>query len=368
MPLRISPGHQPGPRRAVYGGGHVGLGVTDAALGQAVEPRRPHDRAVVAPEVALAEVVRHHEDDVGASGRLRGGDARPGHGEQQHDDTEMGGTHDAYSTILADVLARRVNGEAVVVLGWGRAILLQLAHPLVAAGVGGHSEFAVGARAYLERMRRTISAMLSLTFGTEPEIAATVARINAIHARVQGRLPAAVGRYAAGTPYAAGDPSLLTWVHATLVDSQLLTFALFVGPLTTDEKDQYCAEAAQVGPRLGVPADTLPGTSAELATYFDGMNRQGTLAVGETARQVATALLVPPRGRWLAPAVSLGRLTTIGLLPPPIRAAYGYRWDRKRQRLLRGAAAAVRTVRRVTPRPLREWPAARRARRREAAS
>ena len=96
------------------------------------------------------------------------------------------------------VVAHRVNGEAVVVLGWGRAILLQVAHPLVAAGVRGHSGFDAGPRAYVRRMRRTIGAMLSLTFGTESEIRRTADRINAVHRRVRGRLDRAAGRYPTG--------------------------------------------------------------------------------------------------------------------------------------------------------------------------
>ena len=172
-------------------------------------------------------------------------------------------------------MARRVNREAVVVLGWGRAILLQLAHPLVAAGVGGHSAFDAGALAYVRRMRRTIGAMLSLTFGSESEIRETAGRINAIHRRVRGRLDSAVGGYPAGARYDAADPALLTWVHATLVDSQLRTCALFVGPLTRDDEDRYCAEAAGIGPRLGVPADALPDTRDRLDRYLDRMRKRG---------------------------------------------------------------------------------------------
>ena len=99
------------------------------------------------------------------------------------------------------VIAQRVNGEAVVVLGWGRAILMQVAHPLVAAAIAQHSDFEAGAVAYVRRMRRTIAAMLSLTFGTEPEVRRAAAQINAIHARVHGRLPETVGPFCAGTRY-----------------------------------------------------------------------------------------------------------------------------------------------------------------------
>ena len=264
------------------------------------------------------------------------------------------------------LISHRVNREAVVVLGWGRAILLQLAHPLVAAGVGAHSGFDAGALAYVRRMRSTVGAMLSLTFGTDPEVRKTAGRINAIHHRVHGRLDCAVGRYPAGTPYDATDPALLTWVHATLVDSQLRTYALFVGPLPRDEEDRYCAEAAQVGPLLGVAASELPDTKSRLDGYLERMQREDRLAVGAGARRLAEALLAPPGRRWVAPALWLGRLTTVGLLPAPIREAYGFRWNASDARRLRSAAAVLRAVRRFAPTVLCEWPAARKARRRSA--
>ena len=274
-----------------------------------------------------------------------------------------GGTPATAGSLL---VSHRVNREAVVVLGWGRAILLQLAHPLVAAGVGAHSGFDAGALAYVQRMRSTIGAMLSLTFGTPSEVRETAGRINAIHRRVHGRLDCAVGGYAAGIPYDATNPALLTWVHATLVDSQLRTYALFVGPLARGEEDRYCAEAAQVGPLLGVAASELPDTRDRLDGYLERMQREDRLAVGAGARRLAEALLAPPGRRWVVPALWLGRLTTVGLLPAPICEAYGFRWNAGDARRLRAAAAALRAVRRIAPPVLCEWPAARRARRRSA--
>ena len=259
------------------------------------------------------------------------------------------------------VVAQRVNREAVVVLGWGRAILMQLAHPLVAAGVAAHSRFDDGTLAYVERMRRTIGAMLSLTFGTEAQVRAAAARINAVHRRVHGRLTCAVGRYPAGAPYDATDPALLKWVHSTLIDSQLRTYALFVGPLTADERDRYCAEAARVGPRLGIRAEALPDTAARLRGYLEEMEQEERLAVGAQARGLAAALLAPPGGRWAAPVLWLGRLTTLGLLPPALREQYGFAWRARDARRLRAAAAALRAARRILPPALREWPAARAA-------
>jgi uncharacterized protein (DUF2236 family) len=66
------------------------------------------------------------------------------------------------------------------------------------------------------------------------------------------------GTFPEGQRYTAHDPALLTWVHATLVDSFLLTYELFVGPLTVEERDRYCAESTAIEPLLGIPAGTLP--------------------------------------------------------------------------------------------------------------
>ena len=118
----------------------------------------------------------------------------------------------------------RIHSERIVLLGWGRAILLQFAHPLVAASVAEHSPFRTETWGRLRRLRRTLAAMLRLTFGTPEEVARTAGSINAMHDRVHGRLGASAGVFPMGTPYSARDPSLLRWVHGTLVESHLLAY------------------------------------------------------------------------------------------------------------------------------------------------
>src|SRR5262245_51526854 len=95
----------------------------------------------------------------------------------------------------------KINREVIVVAGWGRAILLQLAHPAVAAGVHGHSEFRGSLLAGFRRTRSTIGAMLSMTFGDTEQMIATAAGISTIHDRVHGRVG---GR--TGATYSAHDP------------------------------------------------------------------------------------------------------------------------------------------------------------------
>ena len=70
---------------------------------------------------------------------------------------------------VVGMVSQRVNAERVMLLAWPRAILLQVAHPLVAAGVAAHSSFADGGFAAVHRLWQTVQAMLALTFGDEVE-------------------------------------------------------------------------------------------------------------------------------------------------------------------------------------------------------
>ena len=70
----------------------------------------------------------------------------------------------------------KINREVIVVAGWGRAILLQLAHPAVAAGVHDHSSFRGSLRSSFRRLHSTIGAMLSLTFGDTEQMITAAAR------------------------------------------------------------------------------------------------------------------------------------------------------------------------------------------------
>ena len=259
-------------------------------------------------------------------------------------------------------MVRRVNKEAIVLLGWGRAILLQLAHPLVAAAVADHSDYWSSPLQYLRRIKQTVGSMLDLTFGSQTDIQLTADRINAIHDRVHGRVLDDTRLFPAGTAYTATDPALLTWVHVTLIHSQILAYELFVKMLRTEEKDQYCRETAELAPLLRIPTGVLPTTYAKLTGHLQTRYNDGTVQVTDTARRLSRSLLYPPGGPVTAACLALGRLVTSGLLPDPIRSAYGLPWTPVRQRSLDAVAWGIRSARVVTPTCLREWPMARRSR------
>jgi uncharacterized protein (DUF2236 family) len=255
----------------------------------------------------------------------------------------------------------KINGEIVVLIGWGRAILLQLAHPLIAAAISDNSGFHSSAGSYGRRARHTIRAMLDLTFGTPAEAQRIVDRINAIHDRINGRLRSATGIFPAGTPYSARETPLLIWVHATLIESLTQTYELLVGPLTAAEKDQYAADGAWLTRELGAPLDQIPTDYGAVEAFMRSMRARGEIAVGDDARRMAAAVLAP-KLVIVSPVFAVARVITLGLLPDDLRRAYGFDWNDRDERRFRRAVALVRGARRVLPRFVSEWPAARRER------
>jgi uncharacterized protein (DUF2236 family) len=259
-----------------------------------------------------------------------------------------------------DSVFRRVNREAVLLLGGQRALLLQLAHPLVAAGVAEHSDFLAHP---LRRLWRTVDTMLRIVHGDRATAEAAARALDAVHARVHGTLGEGTAGFPGGTAYRAQDPALLLWVHATLVDSALVAYKAFVKVLAPDERERFYAESRVVARLLGVPDEVLPQSHAAFVRYLDDTIAGGVLEPTPTARRLADAVLHPPLAfvpRFLG---DVGAVVTSGLLPPAIRERYGLPWDAMRERGFGVARSVVRTVLPMLPDVLRAMPQARRAER-----
>lgn len=257
------------------------------------------------------------------------------------------------------MVAQRVNAERVMLLAWPRAILLQVAHPLVAAGVAAHSTFADGGFAAVHRLWQTVQAMLALTFGDRVEQQEAIEGILAIHRRVNGELREAVGRFPAGTRYSAEDPDLVLWVHVTLLESMVLAHDALLSPLSDQERDAYCAESAWVPVALLARAEDVPTTWAAVQQYLRRMYASGTLAVGQDGRAVGHAVLAPPLGPLAMPLTAIVRFITRAWLPESIRRAYGLEWSEADARRLPRVLHAIRAARRFMPRQAAQWSASR---------
>jgi uncharacterized protein (DUF2236 family) len=259
-------------------------------------------------------------------------------------------------------VAWRLNAERLVVLGWTRAILLQFAHPLVAAGVHEHSGFRSSPLAAVTRLRHTVSAMLSLTFGTDEKRERTIAAIRTIHQRVNGTVPTSAGPFVAGTRYSAEDPALVLWVHLTLLESIVLTYELLVGTLTERERDEYCEASAPLAIALGALDAEVPRTWQATRAGVERAYASGRIAVSAEARALAFAVVRPRGARLAGPVMWINEVLALGLLPSHLRDSYGFRWTPLRARAFGVIARAIRLARRFVPDVVTLWRDARGAR------
>ncbi len=264
------------------------------------------------------------------------------------------------ATLNRMTVSERINAERFVLGGWSRAILLQVAHPLVAAGVAEHSNFRAGLLSAALRLHHTVAAMRRLTFGPPADAQNALEGIRAIHRRVNGRLRDGIGPFAAGTCYSAEDPALVLWVHATLLDSLPLVYDAVVAPLDEAERDAWCRESAPLARALGA-GDDVPETWAQLQAYLGRMYASGHIVVGNTARGLARDVLAPRLSTVIAPARAMNRRLTIGLLPARIRSQYGFAWGSSDDAKLARTVRWLRRARRAAPRFIAHWPDARAA-------
>ena len=247
----------------------------------------------------------------------------------------------------------RIDRELIVLAGGSCALLMQAAHPSVAAGVSQHSDYATDP---FGRLFRTLTSSFSVVFGTLTDANGTIRRVNAIHAAVRGRR-------ADGAAYSAMDPEALLWVHATLIDTALRVYSRFVAPLAQDHAQRYHEESARVAVELGVPAGAIPERLEDLRAWMDRMVASGTVRVTPDARVIARTVLYPtrfpPRLAWDA-----AHLVSIATLRPELRRQYGIPWSTARERGVERIAATSRAVLPWIPSPLRHAPQARAASRR----
>jgi uncharacterized protein (DUF2236 family) len=247
-----------------------------------------------------------------------------------------------------------IDRELVVLAGGSCALLMQAAHPVVAAGVADHSTYATDP---FGRLMRTLTSSFDVVFGTRSQAQRTIRRVNAIHARVRGVRPDG------GAAYSAMEPEALLWVHATLIDTALRVYSRFVRRLHPDEEQAYHLESGRVALLLGVPEAAMPSTIEELRAWMGRMIDSRTVHVTPAARRIAATVLyptrIPPRIAWDA-----AHLVSMAMLPEPIRRGYRIGWSPTRERGMNRISAASRRLLPLLPSLVRHAPQARAADRR----
>jgi uncharacterized protein (DUF2236 family) len=221
--------------------------------------------------------------------------------------------------------------DARMFVAAGYALLLQVAHPTVGAGVSEHSQFR---REPWGRLMRTLDYTYTLVYGG-PRAAGEMGRaIRRFHRQIRGVAPD-------GTRYSALEPAAYAWVHATLAAAIVQAHSRFGHPFCEREREEFWGQWRSLGRLLGIRERDLPPDWGGFASYFQqtaSCTLRHTDAVDEVLGALAspsppeTGLLVGPV--WAPVRISLGHLlslTSVGLLGPQLRRRLDLGWSTARE-------------------------------------
>jgi uncharacterized protein (DUF2236 family) len=242
-----------------------------------------------------------------------------------------------------DSVTWRIMREPLIGLGGPRALLMQAAHPLVAAGARQHSFYAEDP---WKRLKETGQWVARVVYGTRAQADWAIRGLNHAHHHVTGELEPenATERVPANTPYRAMQSELLRWVHATMLDSLLVTYEALVGRVSDADADRFVQEWNPIARRVGVRPEHTFHSRAQLRTYIDDEIERGAVGVGEGSRIVAETIFRPPLDH-IQPAWNRMLVFPLGLLPDSLRRQYGVRWTALHRLEFRAEVAGLRRAR-----------------------
>jgi uncharacterized protein (DUF2236 family) len=253
-------------------------------------------------------------------------------------------------------VVRAVVAEPVTALLVQRALVMDVAHPKVAAAVAHHSEFQ---RRPLTRAWATADAALRLVFGDEHVARGAARQIYGVHDHINGRLDVGngLGGDTGDAQYTAHDASLLTWVWATLVDTAETAFTRWVRPFGADEAEAFYDEMLSFARFFGIPDELLPADRRAFARYLDDMLSSESLATGDESRSLARQVLWFSHRRVPSPIVRVERALALATLDVRIVDRLGIGVDDADRELGRRLDGLLSSYYRRFPRPPRVMPA-----------
>lgn len=237
----------------------------------------------------------------------------------------------------SDSMMWRVNREIMTLFGGARALLMQAAHPLIAAGARQTGAYR---RDPWARLIRTVMLQNLITFGRASASREAIDRINKLHKVIKGVDPLT------GEWYDALDYEQLLWVHIALEESTIHFYDRTVGPLTDTEKDRYHEENKLAAELLWLPRDYLPETYGDTVRYVDDMIESGRLRYTDVAEEVADLIFGAAVPNRIKPIWKFVAFAAAGTLDPRLRDLYGIAWNESQQRWL---DANLRTITRLRP-------------------
>jgi uncharacterized protein (DUF2236 family) len=227
-----------------------------------------------------------------------------------------------------DSMMWRISGNQLGKIGGFAALSAQAAHPLVAEASRFSAQLLKDPH---RRLLRTMVLVERVLFADRRTALQAAKLINQRHAEVSGTLEEPVGRFPAGTPFAATDPQLLKWVLATTYSHTLHFYETFVKKLSEEERERYYQETKYLGRLLGLTERNMPPRHAEFDAYIQQTIDGPDLAVGPTAQALMSRFMTLPKLPW--PAGPLAKLSVdslfrlvFGLLPERVRVMAGLPW------------------------------------------
>jgi uncharacterized protein (DUF2236 family) len=250
-----------------------------------------------------------------------------------------------------DSVVWQIGSDARVMSAAGAPLLLQVAHPTVAAGVREHSNFREDPWG---RLWRTLDYVYLLTYGG-PQTAAHIGRqLRNMHKSIKGVAPD-------GRRYSALEPEAYAWVHATLAEILVAGYSHFCRPLSRGEIDRLWQEWLGLGRLLGVRDRDLPDTWGGFDDYVEETIAT-KLEDNDVVQDVLASLVDPAAPPMIdervwrllrLPGAQSARLGTIGLLRPSARRLLGLDWTDRQDRALRALGAASRAATPLLPESVR---------------
>ncbi|MGH3653544.1 oxygenase MpaB family protein [Glutamicibacter sp.] len=242
-------------------------------------------------------------------------------------------------------LFSRIAPEAGLLLGAGRAILLQLAHPQIGRAIAEHSDFAANP---LSRLIHTLGYIYALSNGTAQQQRKIIAHVDAAHRPIRAT------RDNRGPAYSALDPRLQLWVAATLYDSARVIAGQIMDENKADLEALYL-QYARLGDALQMPSSYWPRDLNDFEQYF--AQNQAALEVTNQTRALARELFEARHAPWwIRIGMPLMRDVTIAQLPASVREGFGYRLTGKAAKRNARVIAAAKAATRLLPRFIRHAP------------
>jgi uncharacterized protein (DUF2236 family) len=242
----------------------------------------------------------------------------------------------------------RVNRESAVFLAAGRAALLQLAHPWVAAALAQHSSLLDQP---VSRFHSTFRVIYTMLFGTRAQALEAARQLYRRHATVQGKLPDDVGPYAKGDHYQANEVAALVWVHATLLDSAVLAYEFVLPPLSPTDREQFYLESKRMAAFFGIPPEALPQTWTTFVDYISRTFASSQLCVTPDALAMGKSVMSGV-GTWVRPPHWYHAITAYWM-PPQLRDAFELPFRAEEQQAVERAARRLPRIYPYIPARLR---------------